>query len=293
MPSADTILFHLVEGVIFGCIVALVALGLSMIFGIMGIINMAHGDMYMVGAVIAVIVTNHVGSFWLALLAAPLVLGLTTLPLERWVLRPFEGEALPTMVGTVGVSWIIQQLVLITWGGSFSVVPVPVNFTVSLGGVAIPGYRIVAALIGLGFAFLLWIIIHRTRFGLSLRATIDQPGIAEALGINTSRVRAVSFGIGAALAAVGGVLAAPIENVYYLMGSDVLLLAFIVVIVGGLGSLGGTFVAAIVVAAVQGLLGAFVSPIMAEIWVFALLALAIVVRPNGVFRSGTAQAVPR
>lgn len=282
MPNADVIMFHLVDGLVWGCIVALIALGLSLIFGIMRIINMAHGDMYMVGAVLAVIVANRFGTLWLALAIAPLVLGLTAMPVERWLLRPYEGKPLATMVGTLGLSFIIQQLVLITWGGTPATVPSPMSFIVRVAGVPIPGYRFVAAGIGLGLIAFLWVLIYRTRFGLLLRATIDQPKIADACGIDTSQVRAISFGLGAALAAVGGVLASPIRNVFYLMGSDVLLFAFIVVIIGGLGSLTGTLVAAILLSGMEGLLSAFLQPVDARILIFLLMTAAIVVRPQGV-----------
>jgi len=282
MPNADVIVFHVIDGLIWGCIVALIALGLSLIFGIMRIINMAHGDMFMVGAVLAVLVANRFGNIWLALIIAPLVLGITTMPVERWVLRPYEGKPVATMVGTLGLSFIIQQLVLITWGGTPAVVPSPFSFVVRVAGVPIPGYRFVAAGIGLGLIALLWGLVYRTRFGLLLRATISRPDIAEACGIDTSRVRALSFGLGAALAAIGGVLASPIRNVFYLMGSDVLLFAFIVVIVGGLGSLAGTLVAAIALSGMEGLLSAFFQPVDARIIIFLLMTAVIVVRPRGI-----------
>jgi branched-chain amino acid transport system permease protein len=283
VPDLSVLLFLVVDGLIWGSIVALIALGLSLIFGIMRIINMAHGDLFMLGAVLAVLVSDGLGSLWPALVIAPLVLGLAAMPMERWVLRPFEGKPLNTLIGTLGLSFIIQQVVLMTWGGTPTRVVAPITFTVQLFGVAYPGYRLVAGGIGLVLLALLWATIYRTAFGVRLRATIDQPEVADAMGINTSRVRMVTFGLGAGLAAAGGVLAAPIRNVFYLMGFDVLLFSFIVVIVGGLGSLIGTFVAALTLSGTEGLLSAFVQPVEARIVILLLMAALVLVRPRGLF----------
>jgi branched-chain amino acid transport system permease protein len=283
VPDLSVLLFLVVDGLIWGSIVALIALGLSLIFGIMRIINLAHGDLFMLGAVIAVLVSDGLGSLWPALLIAPLILGLVAMPVERWVLRPFEGRPLNTLIGTLGLSFIIQQVVLMTWGGTPRRLAAPVTFTVQIFGVAFPGYRLVAAGMGLALLALLWMVVYRTAFGVRLRATIDQPEVADAMGINTSQIRMLTFGLGAGLAAAGGVLAAPIRNVFYLMGFDVLLFSFIVVIVGGLGSLVGTFVAAFTLSGTEGLLSAFVQPVEARILILLLMAALVLVRPRGLF----------
>jgi branched-chain amino acid transport system permease protein len=283
MPDLSVLLFLVVDGLIWGSIVALIALGLSLIFGIMRIINMAHGDLFMLGAVLAVLVSDSLGSLWPALFIAPLILALVAMPMERWVLRPFEGKPLNTLIGTLGLSFIIQQVVLMTWGGTPRRLAAPVTFTVQMFEVAYPGYRLVAGGIGLVLLALLWAIVYRTPFGVRLRATIDQAEVADAMGINTSRVRMLTFGLGAGLAAAGGVLAAPIRNVFYLMGFDVLLFSFIVVIVGGLGSLIGTFVAALTLSGSEGLLSAFVQPVEARIVILLLMAVLVLVRPRGLF----------
>jgi branched-chain amino acid transport system permease protein len=283
VPEPQVILFLVMDGLVWGCLVALIALGLSLIFGIMRIINMAHGDLFMVGAVISVMVSDWLGSLWPALVIAPLVLAVTMMPVERYVLRPFEGRPLATMIGTLGLSFIIQQVVLMTWGGTPRRVTPPVASVVQFMGVAFPGYRLVAAGLGLSLLAMLWLLVYRTGFGLSLRATIDQPQVADAMGINTSRVRVLTFGIGAALAGAGGVLAAPIRNVFYLMGLDVLLFSFIVVIVGGLGSLGGTLLAALTLSGTEGFLAAFFQPVEARILILLLMAAIVVIRPRGLF----------
>jgi branched-chain amino acid transport system permease protein len=283
VPELDVLLFLVVDGLIWGCIIALIALGLSLIFGIMRIINMAHGDLFMLGAVLAVIVSDRLESFWPAVIVAPAVVGLASMPVERWILRPFEGRPLATMVGTLGLSFIIQQSVLMTWGGTPRRIFPPVNFVVDIAGVAVPGYRLVAAGVGVLLLALLWGLVYATPFGLRLRATIDQPEIADAMGIDTSRIRVLTFALGAALAGAGGVLAAPIRHVFYLMGLDVLLFSFIVVIVGGLGSLGGTLIAALALSGMEGLLSGFFQPVFARILILLLMAGLVVIRPRGLF----------
>lgn len=275
--------FLVFNGLVNGLLIALIALGLALVFGIMRIINMAHGDLYMLGAVGAVVFSGMGISFWVALVVLPLLLGGLAMPFERFVLRPLEDSALATMVATIGLSFILQQLALITFGGQPRRLDEPVSFDVQILGTTFPGYRLVAAGIGVVLLAAVWVLVYRSRLGLSLRATIERPDIADAMGINTSRVRAASFGLGTALAAVGGVLAAPINNVSHLMGNQILLVAFIVVIVGGLGSLGGALIVALVMAAVEGGITAYITPVEAQISVLILMAIVVLIRPRGVF----------
>lgn len=279
----DLLLFLMFNGLVYGFIIALIALGLSLVFGIMRIINMAHGDLYMVGAAGAVVLAQSGLSFWISLLVLPLVVGGLAIPVERYVLRPLEDRPLATMVGTLGLSFILQQLALITFGGQPRRLEEPISFTVQILGTAFPGYRLVAAGVGVVLLVGVWLLVHRSRMGLSLRVTIERPDIADAMGINTSRVRALTFGLGTALAVIGGVLAAPINNVSYLMGVSILLIAFVVVIVGGLGSLGGTLVVALVFAIAEGATTFFMSPVDARITILVLMAILVLFRPRGLF----------
>jgi branched-chain amino acid transport system permease protein len=275
--------FLVFNGLVNGFLIALIALGLALIFGIMRIINMAHGDLYMLGAVGAVMLSDTGISFWVSLVVLPLVLGGLAMPFERYVLRPLEENALATMIATLGLSFILQQLALITFGGQPRRLAEPVQFSVQILGTTFPGYRLVAAAIGIVLLAVVWFLVYRSKLGLSLRATIERPDIADAMGINTSRVRAGSFGLGTALAAAGGVLAAPINNVSHQMGAGILLVAFIVVIVGGLGSLGGALLVALVMSSVEGGVTAFVTPVEAQIGVLLLMSLVVLVRPRGLF----------
>ncbi len=280
---ASTLVFLIADGLIWGSLIALIALGLSLIYGIMGIINMAHGDFFMVGAVLAVAISGWLGAFWPALLIAPVVVGVLALPLERWVLRPFEGRPLLTLVSTIGLSFVLQQVALILFGGTPRRLEAPLQFVVSFVGVTLPGYRVVAAAIGLLLVAALWVVVYRTELGVRIRATMERPDIADAVGIDTSRVRVLTFGLGAALAAAAGVLAAPVTQVFYLMGNDVLLFSYIVVIVGGLGSLEGALAAALVLSGVEALLTVVVSPVEARALMLLAMALVLLVRPRGLF----------
>lgn len=284
----DLLLFLMFNGLTYGFIIALISLGLSLVFGIMRIINMAHGDLYMVGAAGAVVLASSGFSFWVALLVLPLLIGAMAVPVERYVLRPLEDRPLATMVGTLGLAFIIQQVALITFGGQPRRLSEPVSFTVQILGTAFPGYRIVAAAVGVVLLVGVWLLVHRSRIGLTLRVTIERPDIADAMGINTSRVRALTFGLGTALAVIGGVLAAPINNVSYLMGGSILLIAFVVVIVGGLGSLGGTLLVALVYATAEGAATFFISPVDARIAILVLMAGIVLVRPRGLFGKAAA-----
>jgi len=277
------LLFLLADGVIWGIIIALISLGLSLIFGIMGIINMAHGDIYMIGAVLTVVVTGWFGIFLPALILVPIIVGVLAMPLERWVLRPFEGKPLITMVATIGVSFIIQQCVLMTFGGTPKIVPYPIRGDINLFGISYPCYRLFAAAVGLLLIGLLWLALYRTDFGIYIRATMENPDMADSVGINTNFIRAGTFGLGAGLAAAGGVLAAPINQVFFLMGTDVILLSFIVVIVGGLGSLQGALIAALILSGIEGLLSAALDPVQVKAAIMFLMALILVFRPRGLF----------
>lgn len=275
--------FLLFNGLVNGFLVALIALGLALVFGIMRIINMAHGDLYMLGAVGAVMCASADIPFWAALVLMPLLLGGLAMPFERYVLRPLEHDALATMIATLGLSFILQQLALIFFGGQPRRLAEPVSFTVDILGTSFPGYRLLAAGIGILLLVAVWLLVYRSKLGLSLRATIQRPDIADAMGINTSRVRAASFGLGTALAAAGGVLAAPINNVSHQMGNSVLLVAFIVVIVGGLGSLGGALLVALVMSSIEGGITAWVTPVEAQIAVLLLMSLVVIAKPRGLF----------
>lgn len=271
------------NGLIWGLIIALIALGLSLIFGVMGIVNMAHGDIYMAGAVLAYYVAGMLGSFWLSLVVVPAVIILVSAPVERFVLRPYEGHHSSTMIATVGISFIIQQIALATYGGIPKKItnPWPVSFYFL--GVDYPGYRFLVACISILILGGLWLFLYKTSYGILLRASMQDREMASAMGIDVNKVLITTFVIGSVLAAMGGVLAAPINQVFYLMGNDVILLSFIVVIIGGLGSLKGTLIAALSLCSLEGVLASVMSPIQARAAIFVIMIMVLIWRPKGLF----------
>ncbi len=284
MPEwAITVLFLLMNGLIWGLIIALIALGLTLIFGVMGIVNMAHGDLFMLGAVLAFFLLPVTGSFWVALAAVPVITAIIAGPIERFILRPYEGHPSVTMIATVGISFILQQIALATYGGIPKKIAEPVDFSLTLLGVSYPGYRLLVAAIAILIILGLYLFLYRTNYGILIRASIQDQQMAAAMGINVSSVLVTTFIIGSVLAATAGVLAAPISQVFYLMGNDVGLLSFIVVIVGGLGSLGGTLIAALALCSFEGVLAAVLSPTQAKAAIFVVMVVVLMVRPRGLF----------
>ena len=284
MPEiVTTILFLLINGLIWGLIIALIALGLSLIFGVMGIVNMAHGDVYMAGAVLSFYVVAYFGNFWLSLIFVPIIILLISAPLERFVLRPYEGYPSSSMIATVGISFIIEQVALGTYGGIPKKIanPWPVSF--NLLGVDYPGYRLLVAGISVLILIGLWLFLYKTSYGVLVRASMQDREMANAMGIDVNKVLITTFVMGSVLAAVGGVLAAPINQVFYLMGQDVILLCFMVVIIGGLGSLKGTLVAALCLCSLEGVLAAVLSPTKARAAIFIIMAIILMYRPRGLF----------
>ena len=284
MPEwLTTVLFLFVNGLIWGLIIALIALGLSLIFGVMGIVNMAHGDIYMVGAVIALALSPVLGNFWLGLLIVPLIIAAFAIPVERFVLRPYEGHHSVTMIATTGISFILQQAVLATYGGIPRKMPSPWEFSFNLFGVSYEGYRLLIAAISILVLLAVWLFLYKTTFGILIRASIQDRDMAAAMGIDVNKVLSATFAIGSVLAAIGGVLAAPVTQVFYLMGNDVVLLAFIVVIIGGLGSLGGTLVAALGLSSLEGMMSAVLTPIQSKAAILVVMIIILMVRPRGLF----------
>ncbi len=278
-----TVVFLLMNGLVWGLLVALIALGLALIFGVMGIVNMAHGDLYMAGAVLAFFLGPLLGHFWLGLLVVLFAIALIAGPIERYVLRPYEGHPSATMIATVGISFILQQLALAAYGGIPKKMDPPWTASFSLLGVDYPGYRLLVAAISVLILGAVWFFLYRTSMGILVRASIEDRQMAEAMGINTSRILVFTFVLGCVLAAVAGVMAAPVTQVSYLMGTDVALLSFIVVIVGGLGSLAGAVITALVLCSLEGVLSAVLTPVQSKAAIFVLMITILMLRPRGIF----------
>ena len=278
----------LLEGTVGALVLALTALGLSLVFGVMRIVNVAHGEFFMLGAVVTWYVATTTGSYLLALLAAPAVVGTIAVLADRLVLRRIGYEPESTIVATIGILYILQQLALTTYGPYARPVAPPVYFRVDLGGFGYSGYKLVVAVVAAALLAATWVALSRTRLGLYMRATQQDREIAQAFAVPVNRVYTLAFGVGAGLAAVAGALIVPVQQAHYLMGLDALLLSFVVVILGGLGSLRGTLVAALLVGLSDGVISVFFSPTLAKIVATLLVALVLAVRGRGLFGEAAA-----
>jgi branched-chain amino acid transport system permease protein len=278
----------LLEGTVGALVLALTALGLSLVFGVMRIVNVAHGEFFMLGAVVTWYVATTTGSFLLALVAAPAVVGAVAVLADRLVLRRIGYQPESTIVATIGLLYILQQLVLTTYGPYARPVTPPIYFRVVFPWFGYSGYKLVVAAVAAALLAATWVALSRTRLGLHMRATQQDREIAQAFAVPVNRVYTLAFGIGAGLAAVAGALIVPIQQAHYLMGLDALLLSFVVVILGGLGSLRGTLVAALLVGLSDGVISVFFSPTLAKIVATLLVALVLAVRGRGLFGEAAA-----
>jgi branched-chain amino acid transport system permease protein len=277
----------LLEGTVSGLVYALTALGLSLVFGVMRIVNVAHGEFFMLGAVLAWYFSTAFGGFAAALVGAPVVVGAIAVLAERLVLRRIEYHPESTIVATIGLLYILQQLVLTLYGPYARPVAAPVYFRVDFPWFGYSGYKLVVAAVAALLIGATWLALGRTTLGLYMRATQQDREMAQAFGVPVERVYTLAFGAGAMLAAVAGVLIVPVQQAHYLMGLDALLTSFMVVIVGGLGSLAGTLVAALLIGLVDGGVSVFFSPTLAKIVATVAVALVLVVRTGGLFGERT------
>lgn len=288
MAFGPYFLLATLEGLVQAAVLALTALGLSLVFGVMRVVNVAHGEFFMLGAVLAWGVTTAVSGhpalgFAAALLISPLITGAVALVSERLVLRRLSYNPEATIVATIGLLYILQQTALTFYGPDARPVVPPFNFRIQLPWFGYSAYKLFVIAAAIAVLVALWFVLTRTRIGLVMRATQYDRETATAFGIPVDRVYAGVFALGAALAAVAAVLIVPIQQAHYLMGHDPLLLSFIVVIIGGLGSLRGTVVAALLIGLSDGILSVFFSPTLAKIVATSAVALVLVFRPQGLF----------
>lgn len=291
MAFGPHLLLAVLEGLVTSAVLALTALGLSLVLGVMRIVNVAHGELFMLGAVLAWAITNAIGGspafgFLAALVIAPLIVGTVALVAERLVLRRLNYNPEATIVATIGMLYIIQQMALTFYGPEARPVPPPFNIRIALPWFGYSGYKLSIIAASALVLVATWLVLTRTKIGLVMRATQYDREIAQAFGIPVDRVYAGVFALGAMLAAIAAVLIVPISQAHYLMGQDPLLLSFIVVIIGGLGSLRGTVVAAVLIGLSDGIVSMFFSPTLAKIIATLLVAMVLVFRPQGLF--GTA-----
>ena len=277
-----------VNSVTFGGLLFLLSAGFSLIFGLMRIPNLTHGSMFMAGAYLgATLLAGQLGfslNFWLAAVVAALAVAALSALMERVLLRRLAGQQLAQVLVTLGVSLMVADICLMVWGGD----PISVDNPPGLGGfvrigaAALPLYRMAVIVIAAVFAIGLWLMLERTRLGAMIRAGVDDPDMARVVGIRVSRLFTIVFALGAGLAAFAGMIGGPILSVYPGLDQDMLPLALVVVILGGTGSLLGSFVGSIVIGFIYNF-GQALLPELAYFILFLPMVLVLVLRPQGLF----------
>ena len=280
----DQILIQTLNGIVTGMILALIASGLTLIFGIMDVVNFAHGELFMLGAYIGVVVLATSGSFWLALVLATLVVAIIGAALQITTLRPLIGrDPLTTILATFGLSLVLQNYALWQFGPVARKIQEPITGQFTLFYLQYPWYRLLIAALSAAIIGGFWLYLKRGKFGVWIRATAQDRVMAQAMGIPVPLVYTGVFAIGAAMAAASGVLFAPMVGVNHTMGLDWLLKAFIVVVVGGMGNFGGSIAAAIFISLIEAYSSIWLDPSRAVIVSFVVLILTLLFRPTGLF----------
>ncbi len=281
--TASIYMIQAMHGLVYGMLLFLVASGLTLVFGMMGVLNLAHAAFYMLGAYFAYTVTVYLGSFWLSLIVAPLIVGVLGVLIERFLLRKaHKGGHVAELLLTFGLFYVLGELVRIIWGSSPLPVPVPQILTgdIPFMGMTYPIYRLFIILFSAFILVGMALLLMRTRIGILVRAAVSDGDMVDALGTNVPVVFMGVFGGGAALAALAGVIAAPFLSVFPGMGLDALLDCFVVIVIGGFGSLLGAFIAAVTIGELQSF-GILWIPRLAMVFQFLLMAIVLIVRPTG------------
>jgi len=283
--SLAAILPQIFTGLVLGMLFVLLAIGLSLIFGLMTVVNFSHGALYMLGAYCTVFLLGFTRNFWVALLVAPLIVGTFGLLIERFLIRRLYGRGPDDpLLLTFGLSLVLIEAAKLIWGkiGLTLDPPRALGGTVNLGFMVFPAYRLFVIAVTIVVLFGLWAFLTRTNVGLIIRAGSRDPLMVRALGIDLNRIWLLVFGIGCGLAGLAGALAGPMRGAYADMGVTMVIESFVVVVVGGMGSLLGAVVAGILMGQVVGITTYF-APKAAEIMVFVVMALVLLVRPSGLF----------
>ena len=284
MILGQFLLVQTLNGLSFGALLFLLASGLSLIYGVMRIVNIAHGSYYMLGAYIGLSVILRTHSFALGAFAGAIVIGVVGLGMERIFLRKFPLQPLPQMMITLGFALVFRDLALLIWGGDPYTLPSPVFLrgSTEISGVIFPIYRLFVIGVATVVALSLWLFNDKTLVGAKLRAAVDDHEMAGGVGLNVPIISGCMFGLGAFLAAFGGVMGGPIFGVYPGLDFELLSLAFVVVLVGGRGSLKGSAVGSILVGLVDNF-GKALVPELSYFTLFAPMAIIVAIKPTGLF----------
>ena len=277
---------QLLIGFINGAFYALLSLGLAIIFGLLKIINFAHGAMYMLGALVTVVLFDLLGvNYWVALFVAPVLVGAFGMLIEYFLLRRIAGQDhIYSLLLTFGVALIIQGVLTNIYGVSGLRYSMPDMFKggINLGFMFLPYYRAWVIVVALLVCFGTWFIIEKTKLGSYLRAGTEDSQLMQGFGINVPLLVSLTYGFGVMLAAFAGVLAAPIYSVTSVMGSNILIVVFAVVVIGGMGSIGGAIITGILMGVIEGLTKTFYPPASSAV-IFLVMVLVLMIRPTGLF----------
>ena len=270
------------DGITLASILALVSLGLAVIFGLMRVINLAHGDFFTAGLYVVVALDSTTG-FWLAAALSLLIIGMLGVLVQTTVLRWLWRRPLDTLLATWGVGIVIRELLTLVFGPGYRQVALPIHTFISIGSFHYSLYRLILVAISLSLAGAVVIVLLKTTFGLRLRAVLDDREMAVAYGVGPERVNVIAFATGAGLAGVAGALMSPIVSVFPDAGLAFLAQAFFVVIIGGAGRIAGVFAGAAVIALAATISGAYVSPLVSQVIVLVLAVFVMRLRPQGLF----------
>jgi len=281
------IIEQLLNALQMGVLLFLISSGLSLIFGLMHVVNLAHGALYMVGAYFGITIAQGLGNFYLAVLLAPLLTAVVGMLVERTLLSRTYGRGMyPQVLLTLGLVFCFDELVRIVWGAPIQTLTLPSGLaeSVTLAGVSLPIYRIFVVGVSVLVIAVLLLAFGRSRLGAMVRAGVDDREMAEALGINVRRLFGGVFAVGAALAGLAGVLAVPIFNAYPGMGSEILISALVVVVVGGMGSLAGALIASLLIGAATVVGQVFAAEFSTAV-IYLILVAVLLIRPQGIMGS--------
>ena len=277
---------QLLLGLVNGSFYAMLSLGLAVIFGLLGIVNFAHGALYMIGAYVAYVLLENFGlNYWFALVIAPLVVGAVGVVIERTLLKHlYKIDPIYGLLLTFGLALIAEGVFRDQFGVSGQQYPVPelLQGATNLGFMVLPNYRAWVVFASLAVCLGTWFTIERTRLGAYLRAGTENPALVQAFGINVPVMVMLTYGAGAGLAALAGVLAAPIIQITPLMGSNLIIIVFAVVVIGGMGSILGSILTGLALGLIEGLTKVFY-PEASSIVVFVIMAIVLMIRPAGLF----------
>ena len=283
--SFDLLAMQMLTGIALGAIYALLAIGLSLIFGMLTVVNFAHGAFFMVGAMLGAYFFTLTGNFWFALVLVPIITGSIGLVAERFLVRPLYGRGIDyPLLLTFGLSYVMIEAMRVLFGveGIPSSTPALLRGSVDLGFGGFPLYRLFLIVMTGAIILGLWLFLEKTRFGLIIRAGSRDPEIVKILGVDVAKIWLIVFGIGTAIAGLSGILASPTRSVNPEMGVSILAESFVVTVVGGMGSLMGAVVAGLLVGVVYSLTSLF-APAFAELSIFVLMAVVLLFRPQGFF----------